>query len=121
MTTCAHPGCPALVNGGRCVEHQRHVEQRRGSARSRGYNGAWEAFREAFIGQLVQLGITPACEAQGLLECQGLHLDHEPPLTQAERAAAIAGDRRAMDDPLRVQLLCAADHSAKTMRDMAGG
>lgn len=117
---------------GRCPACARVVDRRRGSAHDRGYGASWRAFRPQFIGQLVDAGVLPvcgavlpggpttedsSCKAQGLLTFQSddgtdLHLDHEPPLQPHERQ-----DPRAVMDPLRLQLLCRADHSRKTLRE----
>lgn len=84
------------------------------------------------MAMLVEAGVPPVCGAalpggprstdslcrsRGLLtfhnpDGSDLHLDHEPPLTDAERQ-----DASAVCDPLRVQLLCRHDHSAKTLRE----
>ncbi|HHW13486.1 MAG TPA: HNH endonuclease [Firmicutes bacterium] len=58
---CSHPGCPALVTDGRfCPVHQRAVRQaedeRRGSARERGYDRRWEKVRQ------MKLAHDPLCE-----------------------------------------------------------
>jgi hypothetical protein len=119
--------CSVLVPSGCCPAHTRVVEQRRGTATSRGYDSHWsKVFRPWYFRQLLAAGIAPvcgaalpggpsmtasACKAQGLLTATHLHLHHEPPLTPAERR-----DRRAVEDPLRVGLLCATDHSAETVR-----
>lgn len=49
-----------------------------------------------------------------------LHLDHEPPITAAEQAAARAGDRRTIDVPARMQYLCFRCHREKTRRQNSG-
>jgi len=39
MRVCSEPGCPTLVTeAGRCVEHRRVQERRRGSRQARGYD-----------------------------------------------------------------------------------
>lgn len=40
LKTCSTPGCPELVASGRCTAHQQQAEQRRGTARQRGYGRA---------------------------------------------------------------------------------
>jgi 5-methylcytosine-specific restriction endonuclease McrA len=52
------------------------------------------------------------CKADGLLTSGSLHFDHEPPLRDDER-----GDRRAVENPRRIQLLCGDCHRAKTQRE----
>lgn len=89
----------------------------------------WRAFRLYFIGLLVAAGIAPICgaalpdgpqtshsrcKAHGLetwrsADGSDLHLDHEPGLLPHERI-----DSLKVCDPKRIQLLCAACHTAKT-------
>ena len=123
--------CPDLTTGGPCPAHARQREQSRGSATTRGYGVRWRAFRAWFIRKLITFGILPACGArwpglpltgdsrcaeEGRIVTDDLHLDHEPPLTEAERE-----DVRAVCDKDRVQLLCASCHSAKTLRERHAG
>jgi hypothetical protein len=54
------------------------------------------------------------CRAQGLLNGERLHLDHDPPLRDEERH-----DPRAVMDPLRIVLLCATCHNTKTAREQS--
>lgn len=56
------------------------------------------------------------CRRDGVLTFHRLHLDHEPPLTEAER-----GDVSKVCDPLRLQLLCFVDHARKTEREKTSG
>ena len=122
-------GCGARVASGRCSTCSRHIEQTRGSAHARGYSAGWGKFRIRFMADLIQAGIPVVCGASlpdgppthtfslcvanGLSNGFDLELDHEPPLTQAEREAAARGDRRAFDDPKRVGFLCSTCHKAK--------
>lgn len=132
MRTCSESGCPELVKSGTCATHSRAVEQRRGSAAQRGYGRPWARFRQRFIDMLIAADITPACGAslligpntkafsqcvtEGRLTTSDLHLDHEPPLTQEERA-----DRSKVNDPRRVGFLCPVCHSRKTRDEQTRG
>jgi hypothetical protein len=140
LRPCLAPGCPALVSSGRCVQHRRHQDRHQGTSYQRGYTSskgsAWRLFRRRFMAALVEAGLAPVCgaalpdgpqtddsrcKAAGRLtfisdDGTGLHLDHEPELSEAERAAATSGDRAAFDDDRRVQLLCSACHAAKHQR-----
>lgn len=138
MPAAARRPCPSclkrLVTSGVCDEcHslQAPTDPRR-SARARGYDRQWEIFREMVFSRLLRIGLETngpgpccgarlpeapvstdsACAAQGILTTRGLHLDHFPPLTLAERE-----DARAVCDPSRVQLLCHSCHNAKTNRE----
>jgi hypothetical protein len=136
---CLEPGCPVLVSKaiGRCDQHRRQYERQRETAHVRGYTSAesspWRAFRRRFLARLVELGIPPVCgsvlpngpitthsrcKKDGVWtftsdDGSSLHFDHEPELTDAERAAVAHGDRTAFDDERRIQLLCAACHTAR--------
>ena len=51
---CAHPGCPVLVEKGRCPKHEeQHREEQkrygRQTAAKRGYDARWQKFRAAFL------------------------------------------------------------------------
>lgn len=49
---CQHPGCSVLLDrAGRCDKHRQVVQQARGSASERGYNGAWQKARAVFLKQ----------------------------------------------------------------------
>lgn len=45
---CLHPGCPALVDHGRCPAHQRQYEALRPSAKQRGYTPRWSRLSRRF-------------------------------------------------------------------------
>lgn len=127
LRACSSVGCPNLSHGGPCQTCAKAREQRRGSAHTRGYTRAWEGFRARFKRLLIAAGIAPVCgaslpdgpdtrrwsrclEQQGWLNDRQLHLDHEPPLTEAERA-----NPKAVLDARRVGFLCQSCHAAKTM------
>lgn len=138
-----HPcrgGCGQLVTAGRCASCSRTIEQRRGSATDRGYDAYWRRFRPYFVNLLIQAGIVPVCGAAlpngpqtqdslcqqaGRLTGDDIHLDHEPPLTDAERARSRAGDHAIVCDATRIQLLCGNCHATKTraeqLADRGGG
>lgn len=134
---CLTPRCPGLATyRGRCAQCNQGHQRQRGSAHSRGYTSYWQnVFRPQFIQMLIAEGIVPVCgaalpggprtqdsqcRADGHLtftssDGSALHLDHEPPLTDAERQ-----NRAAVCDPMRVRLLCASCHSGKTQREVHG-
>lgn len=127
LQQCAERGCSELVIRGRCAAHARFADRDRRPASARGYGYRWEQFRPRFIDLLCQAGVLPVCGAslptgpqtrdsvckqRGLLNRTSLHLDHEPPLQEWERH-----DPRIVCDPNRIQLLCQADHNAKTLRE----
>lgn len=122
--------CPNLTTQRLCPTCQREAEQARGSSTERGYDAAWRSFRAWFRALLASEGIIPACGSalptgpdtrrysrclkQGITNVDELHLDHEPPLTPAERK-----DPSAIRNPNRVGFLCRSCHSAKTVNEHA--
>lgn len=48
LRPCAQAGCPQLVPKGRCQEHARQQDQRRGTAQQRGYDAPWAAYSRRF-------------------------------------------------------------------------
>jgi len=48
---CAAPNCPALVDSGYCPAHQKRTfgDNWRGRSNERGYDWAWQKFRERFL------------------------------------------------------------------------
>lgn len=122
LRPCCEPGCPTLVERGRCATHTRQREQRRGTSSARGYGAAWEAFRQRFIDACIALGIAPICgaalpdgpsmassrcKAAGLVNGSDLALHHDPPLADWERT-----DSRRVCDERRVGWLCRSCHNA---------
>lgn len=126
-------GQVGIWSGPRCPACAQARDRQRGTSTQRGYDSRnWGHFRRQFLAMLVAAGIPPvcgatlpggpvtqdsACKAAGLQvfdndDGTGLHLDHEPPLTEAERL-----DPAAVCDPLRIQCLCRADHARKTRRE----
>lgn len=133
LRPCSEPGgCPELVESGRCAQHARAAERFRGTATARGYDSHWsKVFRPRFFGLLRKAGVAPVCggalpggpttddsqcKRNGWLNDRHLQLHHDPPLRDDERA-----DRGKVEDPLRVKVLCASCHSARTRLQMASG
>ena len=57
---CAEGGCSTLVPRGRCAEHQkasqRTKDERRGSARARGYTHDWDRFSRSWLAEFPYCG-----------------------------------------------------------------
>jgi 5-methylcytosine-specific restriction enzyme A len=121
MKYCAEPRCPNLVERGRCPQHARQADRRRGTAIERGYAAQWSALsrrfrqqhpfcgeradgtRDAVNSECVRLGLdTPA-------EC----VDHTVPVT--------AGG--AMFDEANLMSCCIACNTkkARTLERLARG
>jgi hypothetical protein len=138
LKVCTGKGgtCGALTACGRCRDcerdRQRQCDATRGTASERGYDVRWAAFRRRFYWLLGRAGILAECGAslpggpdvRAKSRCmanrqhtlKGLHLHHEPPLTDAERK-----DQRAVCDPMRVAFLCHGCHSGVTREQQRQG
>lgn len=133
LRPCLEPRCPVLVRAGRCPDHARVREGTRRTGRVLTYTESWwRRWRVSYMHELIAMDIVPACgsrapsasqhyrtqcQAEGILTFEsadgtGLHLHHEPELTELE-----ARDRRIVCDSARVVLACARCHSIRS----AGG
>lgn len=120
LSVCSQPGCPALCSGGRCDDHKRQAEQRRGNAYQRGYGGkAWQASRDAVLTS------DPLCVCQddghghdgrpcGEPSSVSDHYPHE----RKELVAAGVPDP---DAPHRMRGVCSGCHNRKTGATTPGG
>jgi 5-methylcytosine-specific restriction protein A len=88
----------------RCTVHQREyeraVDERRGTAASRGYDADWRRRRKEFLRR------HPWCEEPGC-PYPSEHVDHKVPLAQGGQ-----------DAESNLQALCRTCHSRKTMREL---
>lgn len=87
----------------------------RPSAAKRGYGRAWQKFRlwYASIHPAICCAVLPNGQTCGAaLPSHQMHLDHEPPLVDANDAGLL--------DATRVRWHCVHCHSAKTLRDSKG-
>lgn len=112
MRYCLAPGCRAVVEFGRCPAHRRQQDQRRGSARARGYSARWERRARAFKGSYPLCGMRPCGKPPVMSQCRdegrvtaAAHVDHVIPHR---------GDDALFWDEDNWQSLCAACHSRKT-------
>lgn len=114
LRPCRTSGCGALTNRGRCDRCRRRVEQRRGSAASRGYGPKWVAFRKWYLSQYPLCGDkAPCAPATSHSRCR---LEGRmTPATDIDHIVRVTGphDPR-FRDVCAVQALCHACHSAKT-------
>lgn len=110
LTTCSQPGCPAIVEQpGRCTEHAREAEQRRGTFRQRGYGQRHrKRFRPGVLNRDVVCVL--CCSALAVIA------DHYP-LSRAELVAAGLDP----DDPQYGRGLCRSCDSRQTSQRQPGG
>lgn len=134
LKSCSGDGgtCPELVAHGCCPKHSRQNEQRRGSARQRGYDGTWEKTRERFRRALLDAGIAPTCGArlpgatitndstclaEGRFVDDGLHRLQFGTALHTDHIVPHEGDDRLRLDLLNLQLLCQPEHARKSQRE----
>ena len=105
MRVCAEPGCPNIVEKGRCEAHQRATRtvQRRFYAGTKGisYGRRWRSARVAF---LALQPLCVACQAKGYIT----------PATDVDHIEPHRGDYERFWDHTNWQPLCHACHSSKT-------
>lgn len=115
LKVCPAPGCPNLVESGRCDQHRRAADKARGTARDRGYNspGHTRRFRPMV---LARDPICVLCLEEGLAPRLATVADHWP-LSRRELVA------RGMDpdDPVHGRGLCDWHHGRETARNQPGG
>ncbi|MDX3748719.1 holin [Streptomyces sp. AK08-02] len=115
---CSVSGCPEYTQQGKCNAHRAEADQRRGSARQRGYDHEHETrFREPVLKR------DPTCvcgvEAHGHGSPCGQpsrHADHHPLDRRALTAAGLDPN-----DPQHGRGLCGPCHSSHTAREQPGG
>lgn len=106
LKPCAHPGCPELVEHGRCAKHQRAEPVKRDKRVHRLYDRLWGKRRAAWLAE------HPWCA-----EClrQGIYT----PATDVHHLVAHRGDANIFhSSPL--ESLCHACHSKVTMAEGRG-
>lgn len=117
-TVCSTPGCPEYARRGRCDGCRRKAEQRRGTARQRGYDTRHETrFRRAVLAR------DPACVCAETGHGHGdpcgqpsQHADHHP-LSRRE----LVEQGLDPNDSRHGRGLCQRCHAKETARHQPGG
>ena len=118
---CSTPGCPEFSDkGGKCDDHRREAEQRRGTARQRGYGRQHEQrFRPAVLARDPHCVCTDDSHGHGQ-PCgrPSVHADHWP---LSRRELVTAGEDP--NDPKHGRGLCQPCHAKETANnpDQQGG
>lgn len=115
---CSTPGCPTLTRSSRCDEHEAQAEQKRGSARQRGYDRQHQQrFRTGVLGK------NPLCVCEDQAHGHGPQClapstvaDHHP-LSRRELVAAGLDP----NDPAHGRGLCKRCHDKHTSTAQPGG
>lgn len=118
---CRKPGCPKLSRSAhgyceahahiaqeRVVEAKRRHDERRGSARERGYDSRWDKARKTF---LRTHPLCRMCEAQGRVT----------PATVVDHIIPHKGDQALFWDTGNWQPLCTHHHNSAKQREERGG
>ncbi|KUL59673.1 holin [Streptomyces albidoflavus] len=109
LRVCSEPGCPEYTQQGRCPDHQRQAEARRGTAHQRGYGAQHRTrFRR---GVLDAQPVCVLCRQKPATEA-----DHWP---RSRRELVAAG--LDADDPQYGRGLCKPCHSSETAEHQPGG
>ena len=107
LKPCAQPGCPALVESGRCPDHDRkrqyNRDHPRGSSTAQGYGQRWRRARARFLGAHP---LCAQCQREGRVTAATV-VDHKVP----HRA-----DAALFWDESNWQPLCGRCHDRKTAR-----
>ncbi len=100
---CSSPGCPALVprGRGRCDEHERKAEARRGSAFVRGYDARWQKYRTGFLSEHP---LCVMCTAEGRVSAA----------TVVDHIRAHKGDQQLFWDTANHRAVCKPHHDQRT-------
>lgn len=110
---CLHPLCKKLVHFSEryCETHRKQVhkqvDERRGSAHSRGYTGEWKRAREAYLRD------NPLC-----VHCRADHCI--TPATVVDHVVPHKGNMRLFWDQNNWQALCKMHHDRKTATEDGG-
>lgn len=113
LATCSQPGCPELVEHGRCDGHRQAAERERGSSAKRGYG---KKHRTRFrAGVLARDICCVLCRGDGKWTLATV-ADHWP-LSRREL------EERGLDadDPEHGRGLCETCHNRETARNQPGG
>ena len=110
---CAEQGCPSqAATRGRCLEHAKQIDQRRGTSADRGYGRAWQKAAAAFKVRNPLCGMRDGHAAPVMSRC------HEQGITtaayQVDHVIPHRGDRALFDNQANWQSLCRSCGSAKS-------
>jgi 5-methylcytosine-specific restriction protein A len=116
-TVCSTPGCGGVRRDGICNrcgpkrrQYQRQHDASRGNAASRGYDAAWQHFRESFLSSVADDGHSNAlcrdCAEQDIVTAA----------VEVHHIVKVKDDTSRRLDPTNCLPLCKPHHSARTAR-----
>lgn len=119
MKACAEPRCPNRVERGRCAEHAKAYDLRRGSSRERGYTHTWDVRSAAFRTRYPLCGMRPNGLPSVGSACADKGLSTVAEVTDHVRAHK--GDTRLFwDQDNNWQSLCGNCNRLKAIREEGG-
>lgn len=120
MTVCSVPGCPELTTGGRCDEHKRQAERRRGGYAQRGGGNQprWRRIRNRVLERDPLCTCTDEAHGHGPRCLDPATVADHYPTSKRELVAQGVPDPDAMR---RLRGLCASCHGKHTAATSPGG
>lgn len=112
LFVCTTPGCPNLTEGGRCTTCNRAANQRRGSARGKGYDARWERTKHNY------LQVFPLCQCD---QCTALPSVMRPWATEVHHRDGLGPRGPRGHDWSNLQSMTHAHHSRVTAIEQPGG
>lgn len=109
LRICTEPGCPEYTDSGRCSDHRRRAERKRGTSTQRGYGTQHRARFRA--GVLARDPVCVLCRRAPATEADHWPLSRRELLAQGLDA----------NDPVRGRGLCKPCHSSQTAINQPGG
>ena len=113
MRPCAQPGCPVVVQGGRCPTHRAKVRQVEQRYTQGNYGRPWRRKREQFLEQSYPW----FCAIQGST-CTARARMMDKAEVEVDHVVPHRGDVTLRDDLTNLQVTCKACHSAKTASEV---
>ena len=104
---CSKAGCPKVVDGKYCDEHQQHKSSSRRTSTQRGYGYRWQKARKVYLSHHP---LCKHCQDKGIITAANV-VDHIKPHQN---------DQRLMWDELNWQPLCKPCHDIKTATEDGG-
>lgn len=115
---CVEPGCPILVERGRCPTHEGRHDRQRGTAHQRGYTYRWTQYSKAW------LALFPLCgmRLDGRMHAEHSRCAQDSHVTAAECTDHIVSPKHGGDfwDPHNHQSLCLPCNTRKAIKHEGG-
>lgn len=77
MRVCVEPGCPTLVEAGRCPAHRRARDKARGTRQERGYDAAHDKLRASYQARMNRGEQFDCWRCEDPIDPEHWHLGHD--------------------------------------------